>query len=46
MVRFGNCEALEEDALSVTVETFKLREMIYVNLRRIDKIKFRYFYKL
>ena len=46
MVRFGDCEALEEDALSVTVETYKLREMIYVNLRRIDKIKFRYIYKL
>jgi len=46
MVRFGNRKALEEDALRVTVDTFKLREMVYVNLSRIDKIKFKYFYKL
>ena len=46
MVRFSNCEALEEDALQVTVEAFKLREIIYAHLSRIDKIKFKYFYKL
>ena len=46
MARFGNCKALEEDALRVTVEAFKLRQMIYANLRRIDKIKFKYLYKL
>jgi len=46
MARFGNDMALEEEALSVTVETFKLREMIYADLRRIDKIRFKYFYKL
>ncbi|SEW23884.1 transglutaminase domain-containing protein [[Clostridium] fimetarium] len=46
MVRFSNSKALEEEALCVTVGTFKLREMVYANLSKIDKIKFRYFYKL
>jgi len=46
MVRFGNCEALEKDALQVTVEAFKLREIVYSHLSRIEKIKFKYLYKL
>ena len=45
-VRFSNCEALEEEALQVTIETFKLREIIYSHLGRLEKIKFKYFYKL
>jgi len=46
MVRFGNREALEDEALKVAVESLKLREMVYANLSRIDKIRFKYFYKL
>lgn len=46
MVRFSNEKALAEDALRVTAEAFTLRAFVYKNLSRIDKIKFKYLYKL